>query len=311
MRPHLKRFPFHALPGSRLKSYHGAVADNPRSVASIGLGLLGGALASRLVQAGIRVKGFDLAPIRDEVGSLPGLEGAPSAGDAVRGQQLILLCLPNTDVSAAVLEEIEPHLELGSLVIDTTTGDPDQVARFGPRLAARGVEFVDATIGGSSEQASRGEVIAMVGATADGFERSKPLLELFSKQVVHVGGWGAGARMKLVMNLVIGLNRAVLAEALSFARRQDMDLDAVLETLGAGPSYSTALELKGEKMVREDFEPVARLSQHLKDVRLILEAGAAAGATLPLSQLHLELLELAEQRGYGASDNSAVIKAWE
>ena len=64
-------------------------------------------------------------------------------------------------------------------------------------------------------------------------------------------------------------------------------------------------------MVRQEFDPAARLSQHLKDVRLILEAGAGSGAKLPLSQLHLELLELAEQRGYGAADNSAVIKAWE
>ena len=287
------------------------VADNEQSVASIGLGLLGGALAARLVQGGIRVKGFDIAPIRDEVGALPGLEVAASAGEAVRDQRVVLLCLPDSEVSAGVLNEIEPELERGSLVIDTTTGDPDQVARFGPRLSQHGVEFVDATIGGSSEQARRGDVIAMAGGTSAGFERAKPLLELFSKRVVHLGEWGAGARMKLVMNLVIGLNRAIVAEALSFARCQGMDLDAVLEMLKEGPSNSTALELKGDKMVREDFEPAGRLSQHLKDVRLILEAGDAAGAWLPLSQLHRELLELSEQRGYGAADNSAVIKAWD
>ncbi len=296
---------------ARLADYHRPVADNQQSVASIGLGLLGGALASRLDQAGIQVRGFDLEPVRNEVASPPGFESAPSAADAVRDRQVILLCLPNSNVSSAVLDEIEPNLEHGSLLIDTTTGSPDQVAAFGPRLAERGVEFVDATIGGSSEQAKRGEVIAMAGGTNKGFERAKPLLELFSKRVVHLGPWGAGARMKLVMNLVIGLNRAVLAEALNFARCQGMDLEAVLETLGAGPSNSAALELKGEKMVRQEFDPAARLSQHLKDVRLILEAGAGSGAKLPLSQLHLELLELAEQRGYGAADNSAVIKAWE
>ena len=117
--------------------------------------------------------------------------------------------------------------------------------------------------------------------------------------------------MKLVMNLVLGLNRAVLAEGLEFARACGLDPYTALDILKAGPSYSRAMDTKGTRMLNEDFEPEARLSQHLKDVRLILAAGARAGAHLPLSQIHRELLEAAEEAGFGQSDNCAVIKAFQ
>ncbi len=151
----------------------------------------------------------------------------------------------------------------------------------------------------------------MVGGSAEGFRLARPLLESFAKKIFHVGPCGSGSRMKLVVNLAIGLNRAVLAEALSFARKQNLDAGQVLETLKAGPSYSAAMDVKGEKMLRQQFEPQARLSQHLKDVRLILAQGRKVGARVPLSELHRKLLERAEELGYGPSDNSAVIKAYD
>ena len=117
--------------------------------------------------------------------------------------------------------------------------------------------------------------------------------------------------MKLVLNLVLGLNRAVLAEGLEFARASGIDPAVALEILKSGPAYSRAMEAKGEKMLTGDFEPEARLSQHLKDVRLILAYGEKLGAKLPLSALHRELLEAAETAGFGGADNSAIIKAFQ
>ncbi len=116
--------------------------------------------------------------------------------------------------------------------------------------------------------------------------------------------------MKLALNLVLGLNRAVLAEGLTFAEALGLDPQVALAVLQAGPAWSRVMETKGAKMLRRDFVPEARLSQHLKDVRLILAAGERAGAPLPLSALHQELLERAEAAGFGAADNSAVIEAW-
>ena len=100
--------------------------------------------------------------------------------------------------------------------------------------------------------------------------------------------------MKLVSNLVLGLNRAALAEGLVFAEAIGLDAEAALEVLMGSMSYSRIMDTKGRKMIEGDFRTQARLSQHLKDVRLILEAAAEAGQALPLTEVHRRLLEAAE-----------------
>ena len=115
--------------------------------------------------------------------------------------------------------------------------------------------------------------------------------------------------MKLIVNLVLGLNRAVLAEGLALATACGMDGQQVLDVLRQGPAYSTVMDTKGSKMVLEEFAAEARLTQHLKDVQLIRQLGVENKHPLPLSQVHEKLLERAVQLGYGAADNSAVIMA--
>ena len=116
--------------------------------------------------------------------------------------------------------------------------------------------------------------------------------------------------MKLLSNLVLGLNRAALAEGLAFARSLDLDARAALDVLMGTMAYSRTMDTKGRKMIERDFSVQARLSQHLKDVRLIIEAAGAGGLVLPLSETHRRLLETAELAGYGEEDNSAVIEAY-
>jgi 3-hydroxyisobutyrate dehydrogenase-like beta-hydroxyacid dehydrogenase len=150
----------------------------------------------------------------------------------------------------------------------------------------------------------------MVGGEPGAFEQCRDLFDSFAGRAFHVGPCGSGARMKLVFNLVLGLNRAVLAEALSFAARYGVDPAAALDVLKAGAAYSKVMDIKGGKMLTGDFTPEARLSQHLKDVRLILSAAEHCGAKVPLSEIHRALLEQAEAAGFGTLDNSAVIKAF-
>jgi 3-hydroxyisobutyrate dehydrogenase-like beta-hydroxyacid dehydrogenase len=116
--------------------------------------------------------------------------------------------------------------------------------------------------------------------------------------------------MKLVVNLVLGLNRAVLAEGLSLARSCGLDLPETLRVLRAGAAYSRVMDSKGPKMIAGEFQPQARLSQHLKDVRLILAEAERVGALVPLSRLHRDLLEAVEAGGWGEEDNAAVIRAF-
>jgi 3-hydroxyisobutyrate dehydrogenase-like beta-hydroxyacid dehydrogenase len=156
----------------------------------------------------------------------------------------------------------------------------------------------------------RGEVLVVAGGPEDAYQECQDLFTAFARRSWRVGDCGAGLKMKLTTNLVLGLHRAVLAEGLAFAEAMGLDPELALTVLGESSSYSRVMDLKGRKMLDREFNPQARLSQHLKDVRLILAAGAETGARLPLSEEHRRLLEQAETAGLGTLDNSAIVEVF-
>jgi len=249
------------------------------SIGLIGVGLLGSAIAERLMLAGRPVTGFDVSETcRLRLQEFGG-HVADSAAGVFQYCRVVILSLPDSDVVQRLIDDVAEAID-SHLIIDTTTGSPDRTRLIGSRLEELGTGFLDATVVGSSEHVRRGEAVMLVGG-------------------------------KLIVNLVLGLNRAVLAEGLSLARGCGVDLPQMLEILQSGAAYSRVMDTKGPKMLSGDFTPQARLDQHWKDVRLILELGRKHGAVLPLSQIHEGLLEQASAMGLGASDNSAVIRAFE
>ena len=169
--------------------------------------------------------------------------------------------------------------------------------------------YLDATISGSSQVLQTGEAVFLVGGTVTDFERCADLWRVLAGKVFHTGPVGSGARQKLVSNLVLGLNRAALAEGLVFAEALGLDPAQTLHLLRESLAYSKIMDTKGVKMLGRDYTPQARLSQHLKDVRLILASAAEGGLTLPLSEAHRQILERAEELGWGEFDNSALVEA--
>jgi 3-hydroxyisobutyrate dehydrogenase-like beta-hydroxyacid dehydrogenase len=232
------------------------------------------------------------------------------AAELCQSCERIVLSLPTSDIVREVVQPLLGTLS-GKTIIDTTTGDPEATDQTGRTLTEHGADFLVATIAGSSTQVSRGQVILITGGSEQVVMRCDDLFSVFSKQRFHVGNWLAAARMKLVVNLVLGLNRAVLAEGLSFARACGIDPRLALDILKAGPAFSRAMETKGERMVTGDFAPEARLAQHAKDVGLIVEQGEQLGASVPLSHMHRELLGDLVKLGFGDEDNSAIIRAFE
>jgi 3-hydroxyisobutyrate dehydrogenase-like beta-hydroxyacid dehydrogenase len=198
--------------------------------------------------------------------------------------------------------------KLPAYVIDTTTGDPDETIALAERLGERGICYLDATISGSSGQVRDAQAIFMVGGDKAGFGACESLFQMLGKQTFYLGPSGSGSKAKLATNLVLGLNRLVLAEGLVFAEKLGLDLDSFLALLRASPAYSVAVDVKGEKMVRDDFTPESRIAQHRKDVSLIMKYGTTGGQELPLSQVHLDILEKAIEAGDGQLDTSAVIR---
>ena len=284
---------------------------SPECIGLIGLGLMGAALAERLLEGGLRVAGYDINPARCRTLASLGGEPVADARAVVTACHRVILSLPDSVVVEQVLATVTDDLRPGQIVIDTSTGDPTRAGALGERLAQLGVKYLDATVSGSSAQVRAGEVTVMVGGADAAFKRCRDLFDLFASHAFRVGPCGSGSTMKLVTNLVLGLNRAALAEGLSFAKALGLELPQALEVLRASMAYSRIMDTKGGKMVSGEFEAQAKLSQHLKDVRLILAAGMGTGADLPLSRTHRELLEAAEAAGLGQLDNSAIIRVFE
>jgi 3-hydroxyisobutyrate dehydrogenase-like beta-hydroxyacid dehydrogenase len=275
----------------------------------IGLGLMGHAFVQRLLAAGWEVVGFDVAPACRQRAKKFGVRIVRSNAAVFRACDRVLLSLPTLSESELVLRDAATALRPGHLILDTTTGAPEQAEAIHKRLAAQGVRYLDANISGNSEQVASGDdVLTMVGGDAEAFASARRLLRVLTPRVRHVGPSGSGSRMKLVTNLVLGLNRAVLAEGLCFAEQLGFTRRAALAVLMDSKAYSTVMDTKGEKMVMEDFTPQARLSQHLKDVRLMLQAAEVKRFKLPLTTVHHQLLEAAEAAGLGPLDNSALIR---
>ncbi len=280
----------------------------PRPLGLIGIGLLGTVLAERLLAGGFAVLGHDLDAARLEAFRRAGGTAALTAAEVFTRADRVVLSLPSHEQVNTLLEANAAALRHGLVVIDTTTGDPDSSTALARALARRGAVYLDATVNGSSAQVRDGIAIMMVGGERAAYDACADIFSRFGCQTFHTGGPGSGAKMKLVTNVALGLNRAALAESLALASGLGLDAGQALAIMRGGPSYSRVMDRKGPKMLAGDFTPEARLSQHLKDVRLILEHGRAAGLPMTLSAAHREILEAAEAAGLGQLDNSAVIR---
>ena len=269
---------------------------------------MGSAFAARLLSGGFAVLGGDIdAARRGEFAELGGRSVVPTR-DIFRDCTRVILSLPSHREVADVIASAREALRAGQIVLDTTTGDPEHAEAMAAALAARGVTYLDATISGNSAQVRAGAAVVMVGGDADAFAACADLLAQMGAESFHTGPSGSGAKMKLVTNLVLGLNRAALAEGLALGEVIGLDPELTLRVMRRSPAYSRIMDSKGDKMIRSEFSPDARLSQHLKDVRLMLELGAQAGLPMTLSAAHRAILERAEAAGLGALDNSALIQ---
>lgn len=273
----------------------------------IGLGLLGTALAERLLDGGFPVSVYN----RTREKAAPLLErGARWTDHPVAECQRVVVCLYTSGIVREVLRQFEEELRPGQIFIDATTGDPDETASLGQWLAEREAHYLESPIAASSEQTRRGEATALVAGPKQAFIDAVDLFDVLVAKAHYLGEWGNAAKTKLVNNLILGLNRAVLAEGLWLAENLNLDPAATLEVLKQSNSYSGVMDTKGAKMVSKDFAPQAKLSQHAKDVRIILAQIAARGQRLPLSELHHQLLLQAESAGLGELDNSAIAQVF-
>jgi 3-hydroxyisobutyrate dehydrogenase-like beta-hydroxyacid dehydrogenase len=282
------------------------------TIGLVGVGLLGTAVARRLLKAGHRVVGFDAAPDRVRALLAMGGEAATSARAVALASDAVCTLLPSLPtVEAAVLgpDGVAAAGKPGQVVIQMSTISPALSVRLAAESRARGLDFLDCPVSGASGQVARGEGMLFVGGERRVFERWRPLLEAVLPRAVYVGPAGQAMVLKLVANLLVALHSAAAAEALHLARQAGLDPAVALEVLTGSAAGSRMLEVRGPLMVRGEYPAQMKLDIFMKDLHLIQAAAAAAGAALPLTDTAERLFAAAAETGHGDEDLAVVLTA--
>jgi 3-hydroxyisobutyrate dehydrogenase-like beta-hydroxyacid dehydrogenase len=276
---------------------------------------MGTACARRLLGAGQRVLGFDTAPQQLAAFTAAlGCEAAPSLGAIVRSCRKVVLCVFNTDQveqtlegRGGLLEQVPPDAP-PMITVCTSTCDPDRIAALAARLPSDRLRFVEAPVSGTSDQTARGEALGLIGGDPEAAEAAQDVLDAICPRRHHLGAAGNGGRAKLAINLILGVNRAALAEGLVFAERLGLDPAAFLAVARESAAYSQVMDVKGMKMVQRDWAAHGKITQTLKDFLLMHEQAAAHGQRLPLARTYVELVQGCVAAGEGEWDNAAVME---
>jgi len=243
-----------------------------------------------------------------------GGRAARSVAEIARASNPVVIAVFNTD---QVEDTIEGPLGLLATrpadsppltAICVSTCDPDRIAALVARLPAARLRYVEAPVSGTSEQTARGESLGLIGGEPAAAEAARDVIDAICPRWHHLGAAGNGGRAKLAINLILGINRAALAEGLVFAERMGLAPEAFLKVARESAAYSQIMDIKGAKMLKGDFSPQGYATQTLKDFSLMLELARRLKQQLPLGETYAGLMKGCVAAGEGALDNSAVIK---
>lgn len=278
-----------------------------QTVGLFGLGLMGEVLSGRLMTAGFGVLGTDIDPAKcARLEARGGKAGTPA--EVARCGTVVLSVFNTDQVEEVVQGTLLPHADEGTIVLCTSTCDPDRIEALAKQLAGTQLRFLDTPVSGTSEQVRTGDGVGLIGGDPATAEAAKPVLDVLFPRRFYIGKGGDGGRTKLAVNLILGLNRMALAEGLTFAERMGLDPKAFLAVAKGAASYSQAMDTKGQKMVTREFSPQGYVKQHLKDVHLMLEQADKLGQDLPMLKVHCDVLEACVRAGEGERDNSIVVE---
>jgi 3-hydroxyisobutyrate dehydrogenase-like beta-hydroxyacid dehydrogenase len=268
-----------------------------------GLGLIGRAVAGRLIARGWDVTGTD--PSEEACLAFSRLGGrVAEAAEAMRCD-IVVLAVFDAEQARAVLA-MRPD-DCAPDVMVMTTCDPEGIASLLPLAGPCGL--VEAPVSGTSAQLAQGKATIWLAGEAAAVARVRPVAEALAERVVQLGPVGEGAKVKLCVNLILGLNRAALAEGLRLARGLGLDPGRFLELARGSAAASEVMATKGPRMVTGAFAAEGRVLQSAKDFGLILHVAEDAGVGLPFARLYADLMGDLIAAGEGEMDNAAIIRA--
>ena len=276
----------------------------------IGLGIMGKPMARNLLRAGypLVVHSRSRGPVDELVAE--GAQRASNAYEVAARADTIITMLPDTPDLEVVVNGpggLFGALRPGKLLIDMSTVAPVATRRLATAVRGRGAGYVDAPVSGGQKGAEDAALSIMVGGSDRDVARAMPLFQALGKTIVHVGDVGAGQVTKAANQLVVGATIQAVAEALTLASASGVDAAKVRQALLGGFAASRILEVHGQRMLDDNFQPGFRARLHLKDVRIVKETAIELGLETPELDVVLQRLDELVDGGRGELDHSALV----
>ncbi len=285
-----------------------------KAISYLGLGTMGSGMASNLLKAGYQLTVWNRSAEKCKPFARKGARVAKSPADAARDVDLVIYMLSNDQAVEEVVfgaKGILGGIKEGQIAMDMSTVLPAMSLREQEAYAKRGVDFLDAPVFGSKQEAADAKLWIMAAGNKAIFEKVKPVLEKLGQTVHYFGKNGNAAAMKLVGNLIVALELEALSEGLVLARKAGLDLNTVMEVVKVADFRSPLLVSNGQNILKRDFSTSFALKLMLKDAGLIEKFAESLESPIPASRLVEKNLESAVALGFGTENASALIKALE
>jgi 3-hydroxyisobutyrate dehydrogenase len=259
----------------------------------IGLGLMGSRLTHRLNSSGWSIQAWNRSKQSADVARREGIAIAPSIARLVCQSDVVLSCLANDAAVQSVYFDkggVFASAEPGTVILEMSTISPELSRSLHWEASARGVNFLDVAISGSTPAVDAGTITLLAGGDNETFDQCIPLFESIAKQWFLIGPGSSGIQMKLVVNLLLGLHMQAIAEAVSLGEHLQMDRDVLLEVLSKTSVIAPAMVGKIWKIKERNYSPQFPLRLMSKDMDLVMDAARASGADLPAASVAQSVL---------------------
>ncbi len=280
----------------------------------IGTGIMGRPMALNLIKAGHEL--FTWGRRFDTVEPLlvAGATGKGTPAEVAAAAEITITMLPGTaDVEQVVLGErgLMHGARPGSVIVDMSTIAPSSARRIAEQLAGRGIRMLDAPVSGGQAGAQQGTLSIMAGGEAEVFQRVKPLFEALGRNIVHVGGHGAGQVVKACNQVVISLTMEGVAEAILLARNNGVDPARMREALMGGYANSKILEVHGQRMLEANYKAGFKVKLHHKDMSIVMDNAHENHTPLPGAEVVARQIAALMEAGEAELDSAAIMLALE
>jgi len=280
-------------------------------VAILGLGIMGGGMASRLLDEQFSIAVFNRSLEKAAALGQRGAKVCASPGEAAAGADVVISMLADDEGSCDVWLSEEGALggvHRGATLIESSTVSPRWVRQLASAAASRGCDLLDAPVTGSKPQAASGQLLFLVGGAEAALERARPVLAALSRDIVHLGPVGSGALVKLINNFVCGVQVVAIAEALSLIERTHLNVEKALSVLTEGAPGSPLVKVLSKRMTSRDFTPNFILKLMEKDLKYAMDEARTHALTLSTATAAFHVMRKADEAGLGDKDFSAVIE---